>query len=78
MKSEVKEIEMVFLNQAMREDDELTTGQACCLLAERWPTLQVSLSTIKCERRNLGWVCTRPHYCPLLRDVSLCLFHDYT
>ena len=56
------------LNQALTENDELTTRQALCLLIERWPTLQVSLPTIKRVRHTqLGWVCTRPHYCQLLR-----------
>ena len=47
---------MVFLNQAMAVDDELTARQAHCLLAERWPTLQVSLPTIKRVCKYLGWV----------------------
>ena len=61
---------MVFLNQEMVEDDELTSRRARGLLVERWPTIQVSLPTIRRVRKNLGWVCTRPHYCQLLRDVS--------
>ena len=61
---------IAFLNQAMAEDDELTARRARCLLAEKWSTLQVSLPTIKRVCQNLGWVCTRPHYCQLLRDVS--------
>ena len=64
---------LAVLNQALTENDELTARQARCLLIERWPTLQVSLPTIKRIRRTqLGWVCTRPHYCQLLRDVSFC------
>ena len=66
---------MVFLNQVMAEDDELTARRARCLLAEKWPTFQVSLPTLKRVRKNLGWVCTRPHYCQLLWDDVL---HDYT
>ena len=67
---------LAVLNQALTENDELTARQARCLLIERWPTLQVSLPTIKRIRRTqLGWVCTRPHYCQLLRDVRkfLCI-----
>ena len=66
---------LAVLNQALTENDELTARQARCLLIERWPTLQVSLPTIKRIRRTqLGWVC-RPHYCQLLRDVRkfLCI-----
>lgn len=65
---------MDFLDEALTANDELTARQARCLLIERWPTLQVSLPTIKRIRRTrLGWVCTRPHYCQLLRDVSTIL-----
>lgn len=61
---------MAFMNHAMSENDELTATRARSLLVERWPALQVSLPTVKRVRKNLGWVCTRPHYCQLLRDVS--------
>lgn len=60
---------MVALNEALLEDDELTARRARSVLQEKWPSLQVSLPTIKRIRRELGWVCTRPHYCQLLRDV---------
>jgi len=59
-----------FLNQKLSENDELTAAQARNLLTEQWPTLQVSLPTIKRNRQQLGWVCTRPHYCQLIREVS--------
>lgn len=61
---------MALLNQALSENDELTARKARSLLLEKWPSLQVSLPTIKRVRREIGWVCTRPHYCQLLRDVS--------
>lgn len=47
-------------------NDELTSTRIRCLLTERWPDLQVSISTIKCTWKEMGWVCTRPHYCQLL------------
>ena len=62
---------MEVLNEALSENDELTARQARDLLTERWAGIQVSLSTIKrIRRKDLGWVCTKPHYCQLLRDVS--------
>ena len=58
------------LNEALSDNDELTARQARNLLTEKWPGLRVSLPTIKCIRKELGWVCTKPHYCQLLHDVS--------
>ena len=61
---------MAMLNQLLSENDELTSRRIRLSLLEKWPSLQVSLPTIKRVRREIGWVCTRPHYCQLLRDVS--------
>ena len=43
-----------FLNQALSENDELTTREAHNLLSQQWPTLQVSLPTIKQVCQKLG------------------------
>ena len=37
----------LFLNQKLSENDKLTTREARNLLTQQWPTLQVSLPTIK-------------------------------
>ena len=66
----LKEPMLQFLNEKLTENDEITARQARLLLVEKWPDLQVSIPTIKRVRREIGWVCTRPHYCQLLRDVS--------
>ena len=63
----------IFLNEALNENDELTARKARSLLVEKWPDLDVSIPTIKLVRKELGWVCTKPHYCQLLREVSLAL-----
>ena len=60
----------LFLNQKLSENDELTAREACNLLTQQWPTLQVSLPTIKRIRQKIGWVCTKPHYCQMIRDVG--------
>ena len=42
------------------------------MLEERWPDLQVSLSTIKRARKyDLGWIRTRPKYCQLIRVANV-------
>ena len=61
---------MAMLNQLLSENDELTSRRIRSSLLEKWPSLQVSIPTIKRVRREIGWVCTKPHYCQLLRDVS--------
>ena len=64
----------VFIEEQLQRNDELTSTSIKRLLAERWPRAEVSTATIKHVRRKLGWVCTRPHYCQLLRDVWYCTY----
>ena len=60
----------VVIEETLRKDDEVTSTGLKSVLAARWPELEVSISTIKRVRRKMGWVCTTPHYCQLLRPVS--------
>ena len=65
------------LNDALTEIDELIAQQPLSFLTEKWPDLQVSIPAIKFGRKKIGWVCTRPHYCQMLRDISVlidCIF----
>ena len=64
-----KEMESV-IEDALRSNDEITSTGLRSLLDSRWPELQVLIPTIKCVRKEMGWVCTRPHYCQLLQPVS--------
>ena len=57
------------IEQELQRNDELTSSDIQRLICERWPDVKVSRATIRRERRRMGWVCTRPHYCQLLRDV---------
>ena len=59
-----------FMNEKLTEDDELTSAKLRELLLENWPELIVTLDTIKRYRRAEGWVCTRPHYCQLIRNIN--------
>lgn len=60
----------VAIEEALQNDDEITSRGIKNLIVARWPDVEVSISTIKRVRGQMGWVCTRPHYCQLLRDVS--------
>ena len=59
-----------FIDKEMEKNDELTARKMHELLLERWPNLNVSLSTIKRAKRRLGWVVTRPKYCQIIRDSN--------
>ena len=59
-----------FLDDKLKEDDELTSTKLRSLLMQKWPDLNVSLTSIKRYRRAQGWVCTRPHYCQLIRNIN--------
>lgn len=55
----------------LRNDDELTARKLKGKLSENFEGFpEVSISTIKRNRRERGWVCTRPHYCQLIRDAN--------
>lgn len=58
------------MEDVMRNNDEITARGLKGLVAVRWPEVQVSISTIKRVRKELGWVCTRLHYCQLLQPVN--------
>ena len=69
------------IEEEMNKNDELTARGIRRLLSQRWPELQVSIPTIKRVRQEMGWVCTRPHYCQLLRNVrilNLIFSHKYS
>ena len=58
------------IDNALKQNDELTSQQLGSQLKERFPLLNASLSTIKRARKEKGWVCTRPHYCQIVRDLN--------
>lgn len=57
------------IDQELSRNDELTSRQLQLLLKERWPDVDVSRPNIRRARKEIGWVCTRPHYCQLIREV---------
>ena len=66
------------LNEALSGKDEMTARQVRNILTEKWPGLQVSLPTIKFIKKELGWVCTKPHYCQLSSDICFIDKHTCT
>ena len=58
------------IDNALCENDELTTRQLAMLLLQNYPELNVSWSTIKRARYELGWVVSNPKYCQMIRDVN--------
>ena len=61
---------MTAIDVQLHSNDEMTSRQLYDYLKENWPDIQVSLPTIRRVRNEIGWVCTRPHYCQLLREVG--------
>ena len=58
------------IDQLLTENDELTTRLLLHKLKEQDPDLNVSLSTVKRARRDLGWVSTTPRYCQMVREAN--------
>ena len=59
-----------FIDEAMLESDELTARALCRKLCQKFPTLRLSVETVRRARRELGWVSTTPKYCQLIREVN--------
>ena len=58
------------IDDMLKDNDELTARKVRSNLEERFSHLRVSIATVKRVRRENGWVCTRPHYCQLIREVN--------
>ena len=53
---------LAMINGELEENDEATARHLRAILIERYPELEVTISTVKRQRQALGWVNTRPHY----------------
>ena len=60
------------INNELEANDKATARQLRNTLMEKYPRLNVSLSTFKRKRKRkqLGWVCIRPHYCQMIRELN--------
>ena len=58
------------LDEMLKENDEITARQIRATLYDKFPDLKVSLATVQRVQKENGWVCTRPHYCQLIREVN--------
>ena len=58
------------IDDALTQNDELTTQQLYNVLIRKFPNLCVSLSTVKRARYELGWVVTMPKYCQMIREAN--------
>ena len=57
-----------FIDQQMRKNDEMTSGQIQKKLEKRGIT--VSSSTVRRSRKQQGWTLQRTAYCQLIRDAN--------
>ena len=60
----------VFIDNTMAENDELTARKLMEMLLTEFPNLDMSLSTVKRAKLDLGWVSTKPRYCQLIREAN--------
>ncbi|KAK3754658.1 hypothetical protein QZH41_003874 [Actinostola sp. cb2023] len=58
-----------FIDRAYRENTELSANDLWVKL-QKDSSIELGISTIKRARRSVGWVCTKPKYCQLVRDVN--------
>ena len=54
----------------MIENDELTARCLRSKLQGRFSGLNLSLSTVRRARKDLGWIATTPRYCQLIREKN--------
>ena len=59
-----------FIDECMAEDDELTTMKVQSSLPEKFPTLNVSLSTVKRAQMELGWTAKKTRYSALISESN--------
>ena len=59
-----------FIDDTMAENLDLTGRQLFTLFKEKFANIDVSLSTIKRTRLELGWVCKRAKYCQLIAEMN--------
>ena len=57
-----------FINEQMRNNDEMTSGQIQRKLEKRG--VAVSSSLVRRSRKELGWTLQRTAYCQLIRDAN--------
>ena len=61
-----------FVDDAMAENDELTSSQLYDMFREKYPAVSISICMIKRVRRELhvGWVAKRTRYCAMIAKVN--------
>ena len=59
-----------FIDEVLCKDDEVTCTQLHEELHKRFRDIDVSLSTVKRAKKDLGWISSTPHYCQLIREAN--------
>ena len=69
-RKKLKDEQYRFIDECMAEDDELTAAKMLSLLLEKFPTLNVSVSTVKRARMELGWTAKKTRYGALISESN--------
>ena len=59
-----------FIDECMSDNPELTGTQLVDILKGKFPSVRVSISTVKRARRELGWISKKTRYCALISDTN--------
>jgi hypothetical protein len=59
-----------YIDEALAENDELTSRQLRAMLISKYSELSISISAVERARCGLGWVVTTPKYCQLIREAN--------
>ena len=64
-----------FVDELMAENTDLTSRQLYAAFKEAYPSMAVSVSTMKRASRYLGWTSKHTRYCQLISDGQYKLKH---
>ena len=59
-----------FIDETMTEDNELTSRQLLVLFTDKFPAVEISISTLMRASRHLGWISKKTRYCALICEEN--------
>ena len=66
----VSNVHLRLIDTELTSNTNLTSRQLHNRLIKEFPSLIVSIASVKRARRSLGWVCKKTRYCAMIRDAN--------